>query len=85
MNYKTVARRYEQFREAIMHYSEIEFKKLRGQVEADEAYFGGVRKGNRGRGAFNKQAVFGILERNGNVYATVVKDVSAKTLFEHIT
>ena len=84
LNYKTVAKRYAQFRKAIMRYSEIEFKKLPGQIEADEAYFGGVRKGNRGRGAFNKQVVFGILERNGKVYATVVKDVSAKTLFEHI-
>jgi transposase len=67
-----------------MNYSEKEFKKLRGLVEADESYFGGRRKGNRGRGAFNKQAVFGILERNGRVYTAAVPDVSAETLFEHI-
>lgn len=84
LSYKTVSNRYSQYRNAIMDYSEKEFKKLRGLVEADESYFGGKRKGNRGRGAFNKQAVFGILERNGRVYTAAVPDVSAKTLFEHI-
>ena len=41
---------------------------LKGQIEADEAYFGEKRKGNRGRGARNKTIVFGILERNGKVH-----------------
>ena len=40
---------------------------LKGQIEADEAYFGGKRKGNRGRGARNKTIVFGILERNDEI------------------
>ena len=31
-----------------------------GQVEADESYFGGRRKGMRGRGAAGKIAVFGL-------------------------
>jgi transposase len=84
LSYKTVAKRYATYRNAIVQFSEQEFKKLRGLVEADESYFGGKRKGNRGRGAFNKQAVFGVLERNGRVYTAVVNDVSAKTLFEHI-
>ena len=83
-NYRTVASRYALFRQALMQYSDHEFRKLRGKIEADETYFGGRRKGNRGRGAFNKQPVFGILERNGRVYTAVVNDVSAKTLFEHI-
>ncbi len=52
---------------------------LSGEVELDEAYFGGRRKGNRGRGAFNKVPVFGILERDGLVKVEVVKDVSART------
>ncbi len=84
LDYETVAKRYAAFRKAIIQYLEQEFQKLRGKVEADESYFGGKRKGNRGRGAFNKQPVFGILERNGRVYTAVVNDVSAKTLFEHI-
>ena len=32
-----------------------------GIVELEESYFGGVRKGKRGRGAAGKVAVFGIL------------------------
>ena len=84
LSYNTVSRRYLRFRKAISKYCEHNFKKLSGYIEADESYFGGRRKGNRGRGAFNKQAVFGILERNGRVFTTVVEDVSAKTLFEFI-
>lgn len=53
---------------------------LKGQIEADEAYFGGKRKGNRGRGAKNKTIVFGILERNGKVHVEIVTNVKAKTL-----
>ena len=34
-----------------------------GEVELDESYFGGVRKGKRGREAAGKTAVFGILKR----------------------
>ncbi len=53
---------------------------LSGEVEADESYFGGRKKGRRGRGAKNKIPVFGILERNGKVKVEVVKDVKAETL-----
>jgi transposase len=53
---------------------------LKGEVELDESCFGGRRKGNRGRGAFNKVPVFGILERNGVVKVEVVKNVKAETL-----
>lgn len=53
---------------------------LKGEVEADESYFGGKRKGPRGRGAKNKVPVFGILERNGLVSVDVVPNVGAKIL-----
>jgi transposase len=52
----------------------------RGEHEVDESYFGGKRKGNRGRGAAGKVAVFGILKRNGRVYIRPVPDVSRATL-----
>lgn len=55
---------------------------LEGEIELDETYFGGKRKGRRGRGATNKVPVFGILERNGKVKVDVVKDVSAKSILE---
>ena len=53
---------------------------LRGEVEADEAYFGGRRKGKRGRGAAGKVPVFGILERGGRVKVEAVGNVKAQTL-----
>jgi len=40
---------------------------LSGAVEVDERYFGGWRKGKRGRGAAGKVPVFGILKRGGKV------------------
>ena len=40
---------------------------LEGEVEMDESYFGGKRKGKRGRGAEGKIPVFGILVRDGRV------------------
>jgi transposase len=51
-----------------------------GEVEVDESYFGGHRKGNRGRGAAGKVPVFGILKRGGKVYTKVIVDASSATL-----
>jgi transposase len=51
-----------------------------GIFECDESYFGGVRKGKRGRGAAGKVCVFGILKRGGKVYALPVEDATAHTL-----
>ena len=46
--------------------------RLSGEVEADESYFGGTRKGRRGRGAMGKVVVFGLLKRGGKVYTAIV-------------
>ena len=51
-----------------------------GEIEVDESYFGGHRKGKRGRGAAGKVPVFGILKRGGKVYTKVITDTKAKTL-----
>ena len=51
-----------------------------GPVELDESYFGGRRKGRRGRGAAGKVVVFGILKRNGRVYTVVVDNAKSETL-----
>jgi transposase len=51
-----------------------------GEIEVDESYFGGVRKGKRGRGAAGKTPVFGLLKRGGKVYASMVEDTKSKTL-----
>ena len=53
-----------------------------GEVEIDESYFGGVRKGKRGRGAAGKVAVFGILKREGKVYTQVLPNLRANTFLE---
>ena len=51
-----------------------------GEVEANESYFGGKRKGKRGRGAAGKVPVFGLLKRGGKVYAEIISDAKSKTL-----
>ena len=51
-----------------------------GVFECDESYFGGVRKGKRGRGAAGKICVFGILKRGGKVDALPVADACGPTL-----
>ena len=50
----------------------------------NESYFGGVRKGKRGRGAAGKVAVFGILKRGGKVYTQIVLDTKTKSLMSVI-
>jgi len=51
------------------------------EIEVDESYFGARRvRGKRGRGASNKQIVFGIYKRNGSVYTEIVPNAAKKTL-----
>lgn len=38
------------------------------KVEVDESYFGGKRKGKRGR----EPAVFGLLKRNSKAYTVII-------------
>jgi transposase len=84
VDYQTVTRVYQRLREAIYHVAELEAGKLKGEIEIDEAYFGGRRKGRRGRGATGKSIVFGLLERDGRVYTRVVEQVTADELMTHI-
>ncbi len=53
---------------------------MSGEIELDESYFGGKRKGKRGRGAAGKVPVFGILTRDGRAYVQVVPNVTRRTL-----
>jgi transposase len=53
---------------------------LSGEFEVDESYFGGRRKGHRGRGAAGKVSVFGIHKHGGKVYTQVIPDASGRTL-----
>lgn len=80
VNVKSVDRVYRKLREIIYHTCELEGAKLSGEIEIDEAYFGGKRKGQRGRSSLNKSVVFGLLERDSRVYTKVVYTVSAEEL-----
>ena len=64
----------------IYHLAELEGaqSKLSGEIELDEAYFGGRRKGKRGRGAAGKSIVFGLLERDGRIYTKVIENVGPR-------
>lgn len=85
INRNTVNRYYNLFRKLIFEVQTVELKRLTGEIELDESYFGPTRvkgyrhKLKRGRGTL-KQPVFGIFERNGRVYTEIVPDCQKKTL-----
>ena len=79
VNKNTAAYYFHRLRLLIFH-SSPHFEILDGEVEADESYFGGHRKGKRGRGAAGKVAVFGLLKRNGKVYTVAVPNTQTATL-----
>src|SRR3989344_1317740 len=72
LDYGVIHRKFMYFRKCISNYCDNEAIKFNGELELDESYFGGKRKGNRGRGAKNKTIVFGILERKGKIYTVIV-------------
>ena len=77
----TAALYYRKLRQLIAHQlALVEHEVFDGSVELDESYFGGVRKGKRGRGAAGKVVVFGLLKRGGKVYAKVVDNARTATL-----
>ena len=82
LSYGALYRAVNTIRMAILSHAEDASALLGGEIELDEAYFGGRRKGNRGRGAAGKVPVFGILERDGRVHVSCVPNVSAETLLK---
>ena len=80
LSYPTTLKGFDVLRGVILQELSRSDEVLRGEIEADESYFGGKLKGKRGRGAGGKTIVFGILERGGKVSVNIVKDVSAETL-----
>lgn len=79
VNRKTAAFFYHRLREIIAQHL-AESAPVSGEIEMDESYFGGHRKGKRGRGAGGKVAVFGILKRGGRVYTLVAPNLRRETL-----
>jgi transposase len=77
---------YRKVRTVITEHLNEESKEIfNGQIELDESYFGGTRKGKRGRGAADKVIVFGMLKRHGKVYTVIVRDTTANSLMFEIT
>ena len=81
VNKSTAAYFYHRLREIIVLEIEQENHEVfDGEIEVDESYFGGRRKGKRGRGAAGKVPVFGLLKRKGRVYTKIIPDASSATL-----
>ncbi len=85
INRNTINHWFNLFRLAIYVRQMQEFKKLFGEIELDEAYFGARRKRGfrgklkRGRGT-QKQPVFGIFKRKGRVYTEIIPNCKKATL-----
>jgi transposase len=67
LNRKTIQRLFSFLRELIYEAALQELYSFSGEIELDEALFGGKCPGKRGWGAAAKHMVFGIYQRNGMV------------------
>jgi len=81
VNRKTAAYYFHRLRQIITYHLECESDEVvGGEIEVDESYFGGRRKGKRGRGSAGKVPVFGLLKRGGKVYTKIIPDARSATL-----
>ena len=81
INPNSAARLYRNIRQVIaFNLAKEAYEIFQGDIEIDESYFDGVRKGKRGRGAAGKVVVFGRQKRHGKVYTVVVENTKTKTL-----
>lgn len=71
---------YRKVRGLIAEKLEAAVSEVAGEIELDESYFGGVRKGKRGRGAAGKVPVFSTLKRGGKVYTQIIENTRTNTL-----
>jgi transposase len=79
VNKTTAAYYYHRLRELI-YQAVADATPFAGEIEVDESYSGGQRKGKRGRGAAGKVPVFGRLKRGGKVHAAVIAAAKSATL-----
>ena len=76
VTYKTAWRMCKQVRSVLFE----DGSPFDGEVEIDEAYFGGRKSGKRGRGAEGKTPVVGMVERNGMLEVRTVENTTRKTV-----
>jgi len=81
VTYKTAWRMFHQIRKLLNENT----PRFNGEVEVDETYMGGARRGKRGRGAKGKTPVIGINQRHGHIIASVVPNVKRSTVSPIIT
>ena len=78
VNRITAAYYYHRLRENISYELSQESNDfLSGEIEVVQSYFGGHRKGKRGRGASNKVPVFSLLKRGGYAVFSPIKSLVA--------
>ena len=76
----TINRYVKAIRQRLVQYCDAH-SPFSGEIEVDESFFGAKRiKGKRGRGSYGKTIVFGIFQRNGQVYTEIVPNCSKATL-----
>ena len=81
VNFKSGVYYFHRLREIIAYHLEREANAFfSGEIEVDESYFSGKRKGQRGRGADGKVPVFDLLKRGGKFYTKVIPEASSVTL-----
>jgi transposase-like protein len=78
VTYKTAWTLLDRIRRAVG--ADAVLTRLRGEVEIDDTYYGGHRKGKRGRGAAGKTPVVGIRQRGGRVRSVMVPALDAQTV-----
>ncbi|KMK51330.1 transposase [[Actinobacillus] muris] len=72
---------YHKIRQAISYHLSLKADDIfEGKIELDESYFGGYRKGKRGRRAARKVVVYGILKRQRKVFTIVVENTKSETV-----
>ncbi len=82
LSYKTALRAFDAIRYSILEELANTDKVLKGQIEADEAYFGGKRNGkSRTRCQKQDHCVWNLREK-ARVHVEIVNNVKAKTLLK---